>query len=156
MSCWLWSIKKEHKQCSFPTSFQKLVHVLLFSALLNTFPVYGLFWGWREMLTCCLLLWQAALKCLNHSIAFILLPAWNLYEFPKIIKNKGKNNKNWREFSVSVYFSFSLSFSLSHLILQYRVPYATFTSCNLFRKSLLCYSWIGREFCFLTWFSKYT
>lgn len=25
--------------------------------------------------TCCLLLWQAALKCLNHSIAFILLPA---------------------------------------------------------------------------------
>lgn len=32
--------------------------------------------------TCCLLLWQAALKCLNHSIAFILLPAWNLYEFP--------------------------------------------------------------------------
>lgn len=25
--------------------------------------------------TCCLLLWQAALRCLNHSIAFILLPA---------------------------------------------------------------------------------
>lgn len=32
--------------------------------------------------TCCLLLWQAALRCLNHSVAFILLPAWNLYEFP--------------------------------------------------------------------------
>lgn len=34
-------------------------------------------------LTCCLLLWHAALRCLNHSIAFILLPAWNLYEFPR-------------------------------------------------------------------------
>lgn len=32
--------------------------------------------------TCCLLLWQAALRCLNQSIAFILFPAWNLYEFP--------------------------------------------------------------------------
>ena len=129
MSCWLWSIKKEHKQCSFPTSFQKLVHVLLFSALLNTFPVYGLFWGWREMLTCCLLLWQAALKCLNHSIAFILLPAWNLYEFPKIIKNKGKTTKI-DESSQFQFISVSVSVSLSRLILQYRVPYATFTSCN--------------------------
>ena len=92
-SCWLWSTKKEHKQYSFSTSFQKSVHILFLPALLNTFPVYGLFWGWREMLTCCLLLWQAALKCLNHSIAFILLPAWNLYEFPKIIKNKGKTTK---------------------------------------------------------------
>lgn len=112
MSCWLWSIKKEHKQCSFPTSFQKLVHVLLFPALLNTFPVYGLFWGWREMLTCCLLLWQAALKCLNHSIAFILLPAWNLYEFPKIIKNKGKTTKI-DESSQFQFISVSVSVSLS-------------------------------------------
>lgn len=28
--------------------------------------------------TCCLLLWQAALRCLNHSKAFILFPAWYL------------------------------------------------------------------------------
>lgn len=32
--------------------------------------------------TCCLLLWQAELRCLNQSKAFIRFPAWYLYVLP--------------------------------------------------------------------------